>query len=53
MEILKYLMENLFFPLIVALIIKFIEKLFDEKWKQVKEKDGSGNYRLFDSHGES
>ena len=31
MEILKYLMENLFFPLLVALIIKFIEKFFDEK----------------------
>lgn len=31
MEILTYLAENLFFPLLVALIIKYVEKYIDKK----------------------
>ena len=35
MEIAKYLMENLIFPLLVALIINYVEKRIDKKSKKV------------------
>ena len=31
MEIFTYLLENLFFPLLVAIIVKYIEKYIDKK----------------------
>ena len=34
MEIAKYLMENLIFPLLVALIINYVEKRIDKKSKK-------------------
>lgn len=47
MEIAFYVLENFIFPLLIALIIKYIEKRVDRKWWQVKKKDGSCTYRLF------
>ena len=53
MEISLYLLENLFFPLLVALIILYIEKYIDNDSENMQKKTAAATAVFFDPHGES